>query len=51
MWSIGSEFLPVQLHGIAVDEMELICPPGVCLGSRQRINKWEVHPKLGFFLV
>lgn len=44
-------FLPVQLHGIAEDETELMCPPGFCLGSRQRIHEWEVHPKAGFFLV
>lgn len=31
MWSTGFEFLPVQLHGTAADETELICPQGSVL--------------------
>lgn len=45
MWSTGFEYLPVQLHGIAVDETELIRPQGSVLALGKELMNGRYIPK------
>lgn len=49
MWSTGFELLPVQLHGIEVDETELMCPPGVLALGKELMNGKYILKKVSFW--